>query len=218
MSKRLSLIGNRYGKLIVIDFSHTENGYSYWKCKCDCGNVKIIRGTYLTQKRRAVKSCGCLIKEKAPDNLPKHKCITHNMTGTKFYGVWNSMVMRCHNPESLSYKRYGAKGINVCNRWRKFENFYCDMFPSYKEGLTIDRIDNSKGYSPENCRWVDMKVQCNNKTSNHTIIYENKEYTLSQASEKFSISYHTLKRRIYNGWSVKKAIETPVKRRKKHEL
>lgn len=92
------------------------------------------------------------------------------------------------------------------------------MFPSYKEGLTIDRIDNSKGYSPENCRWVDMKVQCNNKTSNHTIIYENKEYTLSQASEKFSISYHTLKRRIYNGWSVKKAIETPVKRRKKHEL
>ncbi len=206
MSKRLDLTGKVFGKLTVLDFSHAENGYTYWNCKCECGNEKIIRGIYLTDKRRPIKSCGCLVKEKSPKNLEDYRCGTHNMSKTKFYNVWNSMVMRCNNPNSKAYKRYGARGIKVCARWRKFNNFYEDMFQKYEQGLSIERINNDGDYKPNNCKWIDKKKQCNNRSTNHLIKYKNNTYTLSEASEKFKIPYHTLKNRLYSGWDIEKAL------------
>lgn len=213
-SRKLKLEGQKFGKLTVINLDHTTKRGTFWRCKCDCGNEKVIKGTSLVSKTRPTKSCGCIVKEKSPANLPKHKCITHNMTGTKFYGVWNSMIMRCHNPNSKSYPRYGANGITVCNEWREFKNFYEDMYSAYSDGVSIDRIDNTKGYSKENCRWVDMKVQCNNRSSNHQLTYKGKTYTLAEASEKFDIPYHTLKRRIYKGWDIEKSLTTKVRKEK----
>ncbi|WP_195989570.1 hypothetical protein [Clostridium sp. D53t1_180928_C8] len=218
MSKRLSLVGNRFGKLVVIEFSHTTNGYTYWNCICDCGTEITIKGSYLTSKTKATKSCGCLVKEKVAKNLPEKRNTSHKMSGTKFYGVWNSMVMRCHNPNSSSYSRYGEKGITVSNEWRVFQNFYNDMHSTYKEGLTIDRIDNTKGYSKENCRWVTMKVQGNNKSTNHNLNYKGKTYSLAEASEKFNIPYNVLKRRIYLGWSIEKALTAKVRKGKVNEI
>ena len=212
MSKRLDLTGKRFGKLIVLSFSHSEKGFTYWNCKCDCGNEKIIRGTYLTSRTKPTKSCGCLIKEVVSNNLPEHRCVTHSMSKTKFYNVWNSMVMRCTNPKSKSYQRYGGRGIQVCERWRNFKNFYDDMFEGYKEGLSIDRINNDGNYYPNNCEWKNRKQQANNRSSNNLLPYKNKEYTLMEASEKFNIPYCTLKRRIYKGWSIEKAIETPLRK------
>ena len=212
MSKRLNLEGKRFGKLLVLGFSHADRGYTYWKCKCDCGNEIVIRGAYLTSKTKPTRSCGCLVKETAANNLPKHKCITHNMSKTKFYDVWNSMIMRCTNPNSKSYKRYGERGIKVCERWRTFQNFYDDMFEDYKDGLSIDRINNDGNYEPSNCKWRSKKQQANNTRGNHLLTYKNKEYTLMEASEKFKVPYSALKRRIYKGWSIDKAIETPLRK------
>ncbi|MBU3102951.1 hypothetical protein [Clostridium gasigenes] len=208
--KKINLNGKAFGRLIVIKLDHKNENGTYWLCKCECGNEKVIKGTSLLNKDKGTKSCGCLTKETCSKNLPAHRNASHRMSKTNFYGVWNTMVMRCTNPNSKSYERYGVKGILVCERWRAFQNFYDDMFLTYKKGLSIDRINGSKGYYFENCRWVDSKVQANNTKSNHILKYKGISYTLSQASENFNIPYDTLKRRIYKGWSISEAIETTV--------
>jgi len=90
---------------------------------------------------------------------------THGLSMTKIYHVWEAMKGRCSNPKNQVYRYYGARGVTVCGEWVKFEAFYEDMGPSYKEGLSIDRVDNDKGYSKDNCRWATRSQQQHNKTS-----------------------------------------------------
>ena len=121
----------------------------YGLFKCFCGNEfeVIIQST----KRKCSKSCGC-----AKGNLK------HNLYGHSLYKVWNNMNQRCNNPKNTFYKNYGGRGIKVCDEWLNVENFIRDMYPTFKEGLTIDRKDNNIGYSKENCRWVDSNIQSRN--------------------------------------------------------
>jgi hypothetical protein len=122
----------------------------------------------------------------------------HGMVGTKFYNSWRSIKTRCNGTCGKdSIKKYKDKGITYCKKWNNFKGFYEDMFNSYIEGLTIDRIDNSKGYFKENCRWATQKIQQNNKTNNVRINYKGVDKTLREWSDELGVTYDSIKLRYY---------------------
>ena len=134
---------------------------------------------------------------------------THGMKGTSTYSTWNSMKTRCNNPNNDNYKNYGAKGIEVCRAWDKFENFWRDM-GTKPEGLTLDRIDNSKGYYKENCRWADWETQENNKSNNRRLKVWGADLTVAQWAKRFDMDRHTLLDRLNRGMAPEDAIARPL--------
>jgi hypothetical protein len=152
----------RFGRLVVIERNGSKNNRVVWKCKCDCGNVVDVVSQDLT--RGHTQSCGCLFLETQTKRLTKH-----NGTHDRLYIVWQDMKKRCENPNNKSYKYYGARGIKVCKEWHDYSVFkewaynngYDDK--AKKFDCTIDRINVNGNYEPNNCRWVDMKVQNANR-------------------------------------------------------
>lgn len=137
----------------------------------------------------------------------------HGGKGTRLYRIWQMMKNRCHNPKTPRFKDYGARGITVCDEWKDdFKTFYdWSMSHGYEEHLTIDRIDNDKGYSPDNCRWATYLVQGNNSRHNHTITYGGETHSLSDWARKLGIPVHVLSNRINKyDWTVERAFTTPV--------
>lgn len=139
--------GQRFNQWLILQEVNSRNGRRYFKCKCTCGVEKEVQMGNLVSGKS--KSCGCLQKEWLSNFNTKHGHRQH-----KLYDTWNSMKQRCANPNSTRYKDYGERGITVCEKWSDIENFIKDMYPSYVEGYQLDRIDNDKGYSKDNCRWV----------------------------------------------------------------
>lgn len=196
------LTGKRFGRLTVISRCDDKSGKISWLCKCDCGNVKNISAGHLTSGD--IKSCGCLFKE-----LNHKTAVKHGMTEDPLYHRFTAMISRCECKTDNSYKYYGARGITVCDEWRHdFKAFYdWSMKNGYAPNLSIDRIDNNKGYSPDNCRWTTNSVQQNNKRTNVFIEYKGKRQTLTQWSRELKISYKTLKKRLVeNEWSMEKVL------------
>ena len=139
----------------------------YGLCQCFCGNK--FKASFHNIKRKHTKSCGCSSGQNRINAIT-----THNLTSHRLYQTWNDMIRRCTNPKSKAYENYGKRGIKVCERWLNVQSFINDMYPSYQEGLTLDRIDNNKGYSKDNCRWTDRKIQNRNTRllqSNNTTGY-----------------------------------------------
>ncbi len=121
------------------------------------------------------------------------------------------MRKRCNNPNVKRSKNYYLKGIKVCEEWENFLNFYnWSLKNNYTDNLTIERIDNEKGYSPENCKWIPKSEQSKNRTTNHYIEYQGKIKTLTDWSIELNIKRTTLNARIKRGWNIKKAFETPL--------
>lgn len=196
-------IGDIFGRLTVIDFAEDNScGQKCFKCRCSCGNTVIVAGNKL--RTGHTKSCGCLNKE-----ITKKLSTTHGFSKTRLYRIWRSMLSRCTNINNSQYKNYGDRGIMVCDRWKKFENFKEDMYDSYlkhiekygKKNTTIDRIDVNGNYCKENCRWATQKEQANNRRNNHYITYNNETHTLKEWSEILGINYYHLGECIRTGKS-----------------
>lgn len=196
-------IGKKYGRLTVIKLTHFKKKW-YFECKCECGGKKVVGRDNLIYGH--TKSCGCYKR----DYLRK-KHITHGLSKTKLYGVWETMKNRCYNPNSTKYKRYGARGILVCDEWKNnFEAFYnWAVLTGYKKGLTIERINNNGNYEPSNCRWLTNKEQANNKSTNKYITYNGQTKTLAEWCNVFNVPYSLFRGRLRLGWSIEKTFFTP---------
>lgn len=187
------LTGQRFGRLLVVGLVDSPAGSNIatkWKCQCDCGNVVEVQSANL--KSGCSRSCGCLQKELAAN---KHK--THGQTGTRLYVIWQHMLRRCRKESDPAFQWYGARGIAVCDEWSDFQAFHdWSMVSGYAEGLTIDRIDVNGNYCPENCRWLPLRKQQENKRNNVFIEFEGQRKTASQWARIFGCNRSAVYREI----------------------
>lgn len=209
MSPFIDIAGNKYGRLLVVSRSaNTCDKKATWLCRCDCGKTTIVIACHL--KSGNTKSCGCHNLETMSKNGKNRT--THGMRYTPEYRVWINMKGRCFDPKDKGYRRYGARGITVCKRWMKFENFIADMGLRPSPKHSIDRQDNNKNYTQSNCRWVTSRVQQNNRSSNTIVEYRGLSMTLANAIRKAGsvARKSTVLQRIYRmDWGLIEALETP---------
>lgn len=216
-SKHLvDLTGQKFGRLTVLERAeNAKDRKTRWLCRCDCGNEIVVYGRYL--RGGNTKSCGCYHRERAK-TLGEANA-THGLSHTRLYVIWSGMVRRCHNPKAQRYSDYGGRGISVCDEWR--DDFLAfrewALSNGYQEDLSIDRMDNNKGYSPDNCRWATDAEQANNMTSNTMITFNGKTQNLKQWSHELGMSYTALVFRFKRGWPIEKAFSTPVRKMNKKE-
>lgn len=198
----------KYGKLTIIGIDHQKtysNGYTvdFVKCKCDCGNEKVIN--YNNIKRGLVNSCGCITRT------------ANGLSKTRLYQIYRHLINRCNYKKDINYKNYGGRGITVCQDWQDdFMIFYnWALENGYQDNLTIDRIDVNGNYEPTNCRWVTMKIQQNNRSNNRILEYKGQKKTITEWANYCGLSYRNLYYRLNNGYTIEQAIEKP--KRKLHK-
>lgn len=193
------MVGARFGKLVIESFYGSKDGERFWNCKCDCGNITRVSTGSLTSGN--TMSCGCIRIEKLLKWREEHTNDTKHSEKrdcTRLYTIWGGMKSRCNCENNHAYKYYGGKGVMVCDEWvESFVTFRNWSFENgYNEALTIDRIDANGNYEPSNCRWVDMKVQANNKTNNKYISYNGIIKTLSEWCDELNLPYDRTKARL----------------------
>ena len=194
MPAKLQLQGQSFGRWTVISGSQTRNGFAYWQCQCQCGVVKDVSGVSLAKGDSL--SCGCLSRESRPN---------HGLIKTPEYQAWDQMKQRVR-PNYQDRDRYYDRGIGIDPKWESsFQEFYNDMGKK-PQGMTLDRIDNDKGYSKDNCRWATFTTQARNKSSNLVITFQGKTQTAAEWIEDLGINAATFYSRIRKGWTPERAI------------
>lgn len=193
---KYDLTGQKFGRLTVISRCTTPGKLTFWECQCDCGRQTTVTGTSLRNGR--VKSCGCWHKEESALRAAS-QFTKHGKNQTRLYRIWKSMRTRCLNPHSKDYSNYGGRGIVPCSEWNNFEIFEkWAVSHGYQDGLTIDRINVNKGYSPENCRWISRSEQNNNKQNTVRYTVNGITKTVLEWSKESGISYGVLLSRAKN--------------------
>lgn len=187
----------RYGRLEILAKASSRNGQVYMLCRCDCGKEKEIALSSL--KRGFTQSCGCYRREKGPGNQ------SHKQSYTRTYKSWLSMRQRCLNPNNPAYKNYGGRGITIAPEWDSFAQFLADMGDA-PDGMSIERIDNDKGYGPDNCRWANRLEQARNTRKCRPITHNGETKTISEWAEQYGLKSSTLSQRIRNGWDMERAL------------
>ena len=179
-----NLTNKIFNRWTVLKFYGKIGHKNYWLCRCECGTERLVNSTAL--KSGSSKSCGCLQREIVKN---QKYTVTHGLSKTRLYRIYRHMIERCYSKTCKSYKNYGDRGITVCDEWlADFMNFYnWAINNGYNDNLTIDRIDNNKGYSPDNCRWVTVKEQANNRRTSHLIVYKSQIKTIAQWAEELQI-------------------------------
>lgn len=205
-------IGDKYNLLTVRDIQNI-NGRTVYVCQCDCGRRKDVIGQYKLLTG-AIKSCGC---------LKSTRCAERNRAGRKFSEfeyrireIWRQMHQRCENPYHISYKYYGGKSVKVCEEWRDYQKFVdWSLKNGYRDTLSLDRVDSTRGYSPNNCRWVSYDVQNNNSSHCHYLTFNGQTKSMSEWSKETGISYSAIKSRLNKlHWSIEKTLTIPSRNTK----
>lgn len=201
----LDITNKRYGKLVAIK----KVGKSKWLFHCDCGNEIILNYSRVLYGQ---KSCGCLAKECRSLFGDSHK--THGQSKTKLYRKWRSIISRCYDPNNKGYKRYGGRGITMCDEWKNsFEVFaawaFANGYDPNKNGYywSIDRINNNKGYCPDNCRFTTAREQALNRDVTTVYEYRNQEYTASEFADVFGIEKTFVYRKVKSGETLEQILQ-----------
>lgn len=188
-----NLIGKKFGKLQVVSQLPSIDGKRRWQCVCTCGAIHAASGVRL---RRGLRSCG------RPGCKPG---TSHGLSKKSVaYNRWKTMMARCRNPRHENFKRYGGRGVGVCQRWNRFENFLADMGEP-APGHVLDRINNAAGYSPGNCRWATYKESTQNRSN--TVWVDGRR--INELAAAYAIPAHRLRGRLRFGWTLAEIIQHP---------
>ena len=199
----------KYGRLRILEEAPKVGYVRYMVTECDCGTVKTLQLARLRSGRTA--SCGCLLREST-----SRRFTTHGKSASTDYQAWYSMKGRCHNENNWQFKDYGGRGITVCPEWQSFESYIrsvTDAIGARPPGMSLDRIDNDGGYSPDNVQWSTPKEQARNRRDNFMITYDDKTQTLQDWADELGMLRATIYARIVKyGWSTARALTTPVRK------
>jgi len=204
------ITGARFGRLVVLHRDcvlHRKSGGTVvkWMCQCDCGTKMSVRSGCLRSGHTT--SCGCLQRDRA-----REAQTVHGQSGTKTNWIWQSMIARCHNPNSQYFHNYGGRGIVVCERWRNsFQAFLEDMGDRPK-GTTIERIDNDGNYEPSNCRWATRTEQARNMRSNRLVTYNGEIRCVAEWAEILGIGEATIRYRLNKNWPIEQVMTKPTRK------
>jgi hypothetical protein len=210
--KLLDATGQTFGRLLVVCEKPGVRKHRMVECVCSCGKTTVARLSHMRAGR--TKSCGCLSVEMAA-----LRNRTHGACTTTEYKSWEKMKARCRDPRNNEYHRYGARGIAVCDRWLGplgFSNFLADMGKKPTHEHSIDRIDNTRGYCPNNCRWADRLTQANNKRNNRRIIFNGMDRTVSEWERALGFPRGVVLMRLYKGMTNDRALSQPLRITKRH--
>lgn len=217
--KMIDLTGQQFGRLTVLQFDHFEmhgvHKRPYWLCRCDCGTSVVLPSRSLRSGK--TRSCGCLRRE-----VSRGRHYLGNPHRSKLHGVLRMVKKRCYDQTCEFYKNYGGRGVTVCDEWlgeNGLDNFVMWAENNgYQRGLTLDRIDNEKGYSPDNCQWATRKHQSNNKRNNIYISLNGETKTLAQWCEYYGVPYARVEARYTKmGWTIEDALFTQRYKKPKGE-
>lgn len=190
--------GQRFGRLMAVEYLPGATNKGRWKCVCDCGGVAYTTPANL--RRGQTASCGC--SRKRPDSIfQQNKAV---------YLVFKEMRARCERPSHVQYYLYGGRGIKVCERWSSFENFLADMGPR-PDGMSIDRKDSNGNYEPGNCRWATALEQARNTRRNRYLEFNGERKSLPEWADEYGMARATLAGRLKKAWSLSDALLTPVR-------
>lgn len=206
----IDLVGQVFGRLTVIGIARADaQGRRSYYCLCTCGAIKAVRIDHLRRKR--CSSCGCYRVDTA-----RTLNTIHGATDSRLYSIWCNMKRRCGNSHATGFQYWGGKGVTVCDEWRRsFAEFQTwALANGYTDSLTLNRIDNSKGYSPDNCRWANRTVQSRNRNNKTKYVPNSKTMLpMSVLAEEAGIPYKTFMARLASGWDLQRAMTTPLRRR-----
>lgn len=202
MARRHQLTGRVFGLLTVEREMEMSGDHSRWLCRCLCGGSKVVSGGHLVNGNTT--SCGCMWRK------ARHGHATRREGRTPTYCVWQAMRRRCLQPNAKHYKDYGGRGIAICERWMKYENFLADM-GECPEGLTLERKNNDGNYEPTNCRWATPLEQMNNQRKTVRLSYRGRKQSLGNWAREIGVARTTLATRLKRGWSIERTLTTEVK-------
>jgi len=212
MPKKLEVLcGERFGSLCVVGDAQihvTSGGHRKRQvlCRCDCGGELVTRLASLTNRRTT--SCGCGKSKSVSVRFIK-KVDGLRSKDHPLYTTWKGMRERCNNPKNKAFKHYGGRGIKCCEEWESFEAFAKSVGPRPYQTSTLDRIDYSGDYSPENVRWADRQTQMSNMRSNVKVTLDGETKTASQWARQFGLNPALVFSRTSRGWSIERALQTP---------
>jgi hypothetical protein len=199
LTTRTNLTGLSFDRWSVLSEADSlRKSRRYWLCVCTCGKQSVVDGKEL----RTGRSTGCY----------RCRAKKHGMRDKPEYVVWKRMKSRCEQTTNQDFRHYGGRGIRVCDEWQSFASFYRDMGPRPTPKHTIERIKNHLGYSKDNCRWATRKEQARNTRRNRLLTLHGVTKSIPDWAELVGVSYQTIGQRLRYGWSVERALTTPLQR------